>query len=292
MDINHLRYFLAMAKHQNLTRASEELLVAQPALSVCLTRMEEHLGVALFDRNKKRLTLNSYGAAFREKADRIVKEYDAAICQLQEMKHINDHTLNIGVADWGFPQDLLAQFALLHPEIHVNISHCYVRDAGNLLNGSWDVLIAPLPLKLSSCRTIPLRKSQVFAVLSRKHRYFDRSSLSLDDLNGEFIWLPGFTSHFGWYIQTLLTDKGVQPEQIQGCMSAALPQLLGKKDTLALVVSEMLNRIPGGLPDFLRTIPFSPEILRDSGIIYHEQKSATDMIRCFHDFMIRQNHNL
>ena len=64
MDFSQLNYFRAAARHGNLTRAAEELYISQPGLSRYLSRLEEELGVPLFERRKGKITLNTYGQLF------------------------------------------------------------------------------------------------------------------------------------------------------------------------------------------------------------------------------------
>ena len=55
MDLREQEYVVALAKHQSITRAAEELYISQPTLSIFLNRLEERMGVPLFDRVGKRL---------------------------------------------------------------------------------------------------------------------------------------------------------------------------------------------------------------------------------------------
>ena len=64
MDFSQLNYFRAAARHGNLTHAAEELYISQPGLSRYLSRLEEELGVPLFERRKGKITLNTYGQLF------------------------------------------------------------------------------------------------------------------------------------------------------------------------------------------------------------------------------------
>lgn len=78
MDLHALRQFLAVARHEHLSRAAVELRVAQPALSRTIGRIEDELGTPLFER-RGRLRLNAAGEVFREHVQRALGELDAGV---------------------------------------------------------------------------------------------------------------------------------------------------------------------------------------------------------------------
>src|SRR5262245_54660274 len=74
VTIDELRWFLVLASTENVSRAAEQLHIGQPTLSRALRRLERQIGTPLFDRTRQRLRLNSYGEAFRARAQRAVDE--------------------------------------------------------------------------------------------------------------------------------------------------------------------------------------------------------------------------
>src|SRR5271156_1607740 len=71
-------WFVTLAELQHVTAAAEQLGIAQPTLTRMLARLERRLGVALFDRRGKRLSLNAYGRIFYQHARRAQLELDSA----------------------------------------------------------------------------------------------------------------------------------------------------------------------------------------------------------------------
>jgi len=76
IEIRHLRYFLAVARERNFTRAAESLNMAQPPLSRQIQQLEEEVGVVLFDRDSRPLSLTRAGALFYEQAHQVVQRMD------------------------------------------------------------------------------------------------------------------------------------------------------------------------------------------------------------------------
>ena len=72
MDIRVLKYFLAVAREENITRAAESLHIAQPSLSKQIMELEEELGKQLLIRGKRKITLTEEGILLRKRAEDIV----------------------------------------------------------------------------------------------------------------------------------------------------------------------------------------------------------------------------
>ena len=76
MEIRTLRYFLAVAREENMTRASEQLHVTQPTLSKALRALEDELGKKLFERHSFSISLTEEGALLRDRAEDLVTMAD------------------------------------------------------------------------------------------------------------------------------------------------------------------------------------------------------------------------
>ena len=73
MDIRLLRYFLAVAREENITKAAESLHISQPSLSKQIMELEQEIGKKLLIRGKRQVTLTDEGVLLRKRADEIVK---------------------------------------------------------------------------------------------------------------------------------------------------------------------------------------------------------------------------
>ncbi len=87
MEWQQLEYFVTVAKLEHMTRAAEALAISQPALSRSISKLEEELGVPLFDRQGRSIMLNRYGELFLYRVQRMRKEYEKAVLELQELNN-------------------------------------------------------------------------------------------------------------------------------------------------------------------------------------------------------------
>ena len=122
MEIRHLRYFLAVAEQLNFTRAAELLHVTQPTLSQQIVDLESQLGVQLFQRGKRGVSLTSAGTAMLEEARAILAMREQCLQRMAGFQKGDVGTLTIGVLEF-FEDTLLPELTLSlrrrHPGIRV-----------------------------------------------------------------------------------------------------------------------------------------------------------------------------
>lgn len=97
--INNYNYFLEIEKQKNLTKASEALFITQPTLSKYLSKLENELGVTLFDRSVSPLKLTKAGALYLDYIKKHIHLYNNFISELEDFKDPYQK-INIGIAAW------------------------------------------------------------------------------------------------------------------------------------------------------------------------------------------------
>lgn len=169
MEYRVLKYFLIVAREENITRSAEILNVSQPALSRQLMQLEEELNTKLFIRGKRHLTLTDAGLLLRRRAQEII---DLTLKTEQEIQKENDNlegTISIGsgeaqsmkmIAQW------IQQFHELYPnvkfEIHSN-NATYIQE--RLDRGLLDIGILLAPKDLTKYEYIPLKDQERWGAL-------------------------------------------------------------------------------------------------------------------------------
>jgi DNA-binding transcriptional LysR family regulator len=124
MELRHLRYFAAIAKHLSFTRAAKELRVAQPALSRQLRQLEDELGVKLLERNQRSVALTIAGQAFLDEAQKVLRQSDEAVRVAKTSTHEPSAHLDLGYI-WGLFHTItpaaLAGLRQKWPDVTVNL---------------------------------------------------------------------------------------------------------------------------------------------------------------------------
>ncbi len=98
MELRHLRYFIAAAEAENVSRAAVKLHVSQPALSRQIRDLEEELGFALFERSAKSVRLTEAGRAFLRDAQGVLQQVDQAVSHARGIAFTNRTELHVGYA--------------------------------------------------------------------------------------------------------------------------------------------------------------------------------------------------
>lgn len=83
MNLYHLRYFVTLAHMEHYTRAADLLAITQPSLSHAISSLESELGVKLFKKNGRNVTLTKYGKSFLTDAEDVLQKLDASVGSLQ-----------------------------------------------------------------------------------------------------------------------------------------------------------------------------------------------------------------
>ncbi|ERN41612.1 transcriptional regulator [Rubidibacter lacunae KORDI 51-2] len=195
MDLYQVRYFLTIAETGNFSRAAERLYLSQPSLSTGIKKLEQELGVTLFERGGRRTVLTAAGRSFLERATAIVEQYHAA---LHEMKGFhNQPILRVGVLGTMRVADLadfVCGFQHYHPNVAIEL-HDGTLDTlrEGLEQGDIDVAITVLSLRPSSNSAVQ-DESQTSTTLFRQplwlavppsHSFAQRASIRLAELDGQ-----------------------------------------------------------------------------------------------------------
>jgi DNA-binding transcriptional LysR family regulator len=187
MDLRQIVYVEAVARNANFTRAAAELHVAQPALSVAIRRLEAELGVRLFERTSRRVSLTSAGTAFLDRAARVSREVEALA---QEMRQYAGGTRGrLRLSAWYHIEpdlvEFMREFIAANPLVDVLIQELPVPEALDALRVGDIDLAAVLLLPggdLAALEHVVLRTEPCVLGVSVNDPLASRETLILADL--------------------------------------------------------------------------------------------------------------
>src|SRR5258705_125750 len=131
MELRHLRYFVAVAEEQNVTRAAARLHVSQPPLSRQIRDLESELGVALFEHGAKSVRLTEAGKVFLNEARAVIQHAEAAIQVVQAVARGEHGEIQVGYAP-SLTVEILPRalrfFHETHPGVRVRLHDLSTRE--------------------------------------------------------------------------------------------------------------------------------------------------------------------
>jgi len=187
MTITQLKYTLAVAEYGNFTTASEKCFVTQPTLSMQVQKLEEELGVTIFNRSTKPLQVTNVGEKVLFQARKIVEESSRMNDVISEEKGIIGGTLKVGIIP-TVSSTLLPLFLNIFIKKHKNVElkiEEYNTDilSKKLEDNTIDCAIAATPLNNSKIIERPIYYEPFVAYVPEHHFLSGNKSLGLDDLS-------------------------------------------------------------------------------------------------------------
>ena len=195
MTLTELKYIVAVAREKHFGRAAEACFVAQPTLSVAIKKLEDELGVAIFERGGSEISVTPIGGQIVAQAEHVL-EQTAAIKNIA--KQNTDPlvgTLRIGtiytIAPYLLPQlvpVMIDKFPLMPLVLQENFT---VKLLELLRAGELDAAIIALPFNDQGLMVRALYDEPFMIALPRQHHWADRSSISSAELKTETMLLLG-----------------------------------------------------------------------------------------------------
>ncbi len=189
MNLNELRYAVAVSQMRNFRRAAEKCFVTQPALSLAIQKLEDELGVQLFERSRKEVTLTPIGARIVEQAQRVLEEAARIPEIAKQGRDQLAGKLKLGAIYTVAPYLLPELIPILHrkaPQMPLEVMEGLTAQLDVMLrDGSIDVAIIALPFDVPNVTTLPLYDEAFTVVVPTEHAWAKRASIRAEELTTE-----------------------------------------------------------------------------------------------------------
>ncbi|UZN22489.1 LysR family transcriptional regulator [bacterium 3DAC] len=284
MELTWIKYFVELAHEGHMTRTAEKLGVSQPNLSMVIKRLEQELGVPLFDRVGRRITLSDYGKAFLPYATKTLSAIESGKRAVLEVKGIYDRNITLATTGTTFLFGLLKDFIKQYPDVRVRQFIVSPEEASSMLKmGKADFAITSPPLSEEELCTTLIYEDKILLATSRDHHLSREESIDLRDLKDE-----PFIDLVENYTFRKLTDEmcqlaGFTPNIVFEGEIVLMAELVEEGLGVALIPESIMRLYP----DFpVKVIPIRyPEYTRKVGLSWYKHSHMGKYKEAFREFV-------
>lgn len=290
MELRHLRYFEAVARHSHVTRAAEELHIAQPALSKQISQLEQELEVALFDRIGRNVRLTEAGEALLPYVRTVLKEVEAARAAMAERVGLRRGRASVGTPPTISTQLLpraLAAFHRHYPGIELRLHEAGVQTLLEQLEaGVADMAVVTLPVDDHPALSVTeLFSEALVVVVGSNHPLASQPSVTIGDLEHEAWVLSPENYELREAALTACRRAGFTPRVVlDGGEMDTLLRLVEADVGIALV-PRLAVHTGGGLA-ILRVS--DQQLQRSVGLVWRADRPASPAARALREFLVTE----
>jgi len=195
MTLNELKYIVALARERHFGGAAKSCFVSQPTLSVAVKKLEEELGISIFERGQGEISITPIGEQIVEQAQRVLEEASSLKNIANQGKDQLSGPLRVGaiytVGPYLFPQ-LISQMAEVAPKMPLVIEENYTASLSEALKqGELDAIIISQPYDEPGILTLDLYEEPFVVLLPSSHPLIGQKYLSKEDVLSENMLLLG-----------------------------------------------------------------------------------------------------
>lgn len=193
MTLTELRYVAAVARHRHFGRAARACHVSQPTLSVGIKKLEQELGITLFERSAAEVTITPQGKSVVDQALKVLEEVDVLRMMAESAQDPLSGSLRLGaihtVGPYLFP-DLIPELKKVAPEMPLILFEGYTTEMSQKLKqGEIDAAILALPFEQPNLLTLPLYDEPFVVLLPASHPLAARDKIQSRWLHEENLLL-------------------------------------------------------------------------------------------------------
>jgi DNA-binding transcriptional LysR family regulator len=287
LEWQQLEYFQTVARVQHMTHSAEILSISQPALSRSIAKLEEELGVPLFERQGRSIILNHYGQLFLKRVNRILKEFQEGKQELKELLDPGYGVVSLGFLHTLGPEiipNLIGAFRSHYPKVTFQLNQ---NNSSSLIKqidlGEFDLCLITPPDTKVQIQWVKLLSEELFVIVPVGHPLGDRESIVLDEIADE-----SFISVKKGNALRQITDQLFQEAEIQ-------PKIVFEGEELHTIAGLVATGFGVSLipdikdldPSKIARIPVRwPKCERSIGIAWVEGRYLSPSVKQFKEFVI------
>lgn len=289
MDIRSLRCFQTVAREANFTRAAEKLHLAQPAVSMSVKRLENELGLTLFHRNERRITLTDEGERLLQHADRILQAVADAELEMQELTGLTRGQVRVGIPSMlgsYYLPELLMGFRHSFPALQLSVVEGGTTHIRRLIEkGDLDIGIVVDGGETDELERVHLMQVETLVCVSPDHPFAGQTSVSFQAFLDE---------------ELVLFKEGFFHRQVTEQLARhyhVTPKISFETNLIPLIQSVVRHGF--GISALLRPaiddardligIPFDDPLLFNLSIAWRQQSYLSQANKAFVDYLLKHS---
>ena len=222
MDFRDLEYFTAIARCGNITHAARQLYISQPTLSKFLQKLEDELGLVLFQRTGRRLELTYAGQRYLAHAEKLLNQKRELDAEMTDILRANVGVLRVGMppfrCSFALPR-VLPEFRRQYPQVQFRILEAPSAELDRkLLEGEIDLAFYMCFSRSDALSYRTLNRDRMYALIAKGHPLEEKAlaegSFAWEWLEGQTLLLQNRTQRQGQYILQELQNRGLKAQEV------------------------------------------------------------------------------
>jgi LysR family transcriptional regulator, hydrogen peroxide-inducible genes activator len=286
MTLSELRFVVAVAKERNFRRASEKCFVSQPALSLAIKKLEEDLGVLIFERSRTDVSPTPIGEQIISQAIRALEEVALIREIAQQGNNQLSGPLRLGLIYSIGPYLLPEIIPILRykaPEMPLDIEeNLTVQLEAQLRNGVIDAAIVALPFDVPGIKTLPLYDEKYVVMVPIEHPWAKRKSVRAEELADEHVLLLNSGHCYSHQVLQACPELSRKGQVLQGNSLETIRNMVAS--SLGITVLPSSAATERYINPLVKVIPFTePVPVRRVAIAWRKSYAREQAVLCIAD---------
>ncbi len=284
MELRQLEYFQMASRLRNITRAAERLRVSQPNITVAIKKLESELGIQLFDRSQKQLSLTPEGNVFLNRIELALRNIQDAVLEVNDYKQLQKGTIKIGIPPmmgaYLFPK-IFSSFR--HRYSHLDI---YLYEEGSMTireqleRDELDFGIIIISNASTNLQLLPMSRNQIVACVPESSPLASKDCLSYEDIAGTDLIMLKEGSFLRQLILEEMRAADVEPNTVlESNQIITIKGLVSRGVGISFLLDIVLEDSPG-----IKAVPLANPLFVDVGLAWKKDRYISKAAQSFIDF--------
>ena len=299
MELHQLRYIVKLAETHNFSKAAEELYITQPTLSQQISRIEQELGVRLFERSTRNVSVTEVGSVCVEAAKKALSDVNEIFSAAEEYKIKQEQKLRIGLLATTINDEIagiISSFCSEYPKVKINLQFGWSSELINMLkHNELDAVISVIGQQtINSPESLDieiLHKDILTVLISDKHPFAKKQYFQLSDLTGTKLFITDYSAAPNLEIISNMKNQALPlPELIKTQSISNAANMVAVNMGLCILslhVAERTSLRPG-----IVFIPIKPDINTYIAFVTLKTDLNNPTLSKFKSYFLKKEHEL